>query len=326
MGLYQKFSAGCDRLGRSRFFSPKFFQYGCAASGVICSLFFLLGFVISGLVPPNKPWWNPQETTDFMITHHKRINVGAALIVISGMFYLPLSAAISAQMRRIPNLHYSVSILQVASGAAGVWAFSLPVRFDLPFLPLKFKRLTLVMDYQEILLCVANYDLDRPVDITQALMQLFWLVAFMPWPTFLVQNVAFAYAILTDTRAKPLFPKWMAIVNVITPLCFVPASAMGVTRRGPLSWNGARSSFSSFSLCIPCITDNYHLVVTFWVPGMTFCLQLFIDSACLAIAVSNEPEGGEKIMDLFPTKAVDHQERVDEEQSRSSKENLAAQA
>lgn len=283
MGLYQKFSAGCDRLGRSRFFSPKFFQYGCAASGVICSLFFLLGFVISGLVPPNKPWWNPQETTDFMITHHKRINVGAALIVISGMFYLPLSAAISAQMRRIPNLHYSVSILQVASGAAGVWAFSLP----------------------EILLCVANYDLDRPVDITQALMQLFWLVAFMPWPTFLVQNVAFAYAILTDTRAKPLFPKWMAIVNVITPLCFVPASAMGVTRRGPLSWNGA---------------------LTFWVPGMTFCLQLFIDSACLAIAVSNEPEGGEKIMDLFPTKAVDHQERVDEEQSRSSKENLAAQA
>lgn len=65
-----------------------------------------------------------------MNAHHERINVGAALIVVSGMFYLPLSAAISAQMRRIPNLHYVVSILQIASGAAGVWTFILPVRLS----------------------------------------------------------------------------------------------------------------------------------------------------------------------------------------------------
>lgn len=57
--------------------------------------------------------------------------------------------------------------------------------------------------------------------------------------------------------------------------------------------------------------------MTFWVPGMTFCFQLIVDSICLAIAVSNEPEGGEKIMDLFPTKVVDHRECADEERSSS---------
>lgn len=60
-------------------------------------MMFFLGFVISGLLPPNKPSWTPQETVDWMRAHHERINVGAAMLMISGMFYLLLSAGISAQ-------------------------------------------------------------------------------------------------------------------------------------------------------------------------------------------------------------------------------------
>ncbi|GME53124.1 uncharacterized protein B0J15DRAFT_571027 [Neofusicoccum parvum] len=250
-----------ERLGRSPLLSPRTFQYACATSGVLCSLFFLFAFVAADFIPPTKPWWTAEQTVDFFKERKKRIEVGSALLVVSGMFYLPLTAAISAQMRRIPNLHYAVSALQLSSGAAGIFTFIMP----------------------GIILGVANFDLDRPAEITKMMVELFWITALMPWPTFMTQNFAFSFAVLTDNRPKPLFPKYIALLNVISPILFVPASAMHCTKTGPVAWNGA---------------------LTFWVLGVVFCLQLFIDSACLFRAISNEPEGGEKIVDIFPTTNV----------------------
>jgi hypothetical protein len=218
--------------------------------------------VACDFLPPIPATWGAERTVEHYRKHEKGIQAGAAMLVISGMFYLPLTAAISAQMRRIPNLHYSVSALQLASGAAGIFTFIMP----------------------GMILGVANYRLDRPVEITQVMNELFWITALMPWPTFLVQNFAFAYALLTDTRPQPLFPKPIAIVNIIVPILFIPGIAMHTVYSGPLAWNGALS---------------------FWLAGMTFCLQLIVDSFCIARAVSNEVAGGEKIVDIFPT-TVDH--------------------
>lgn len=261
MATYQKFCNLCDRLGRSRYFSPRTFQYACAVSGILCSLFFAFGFICSGFIPPTKPWWTAEQTVHFFKEHKHRIEGGSALLVVSGMFYLPLTAAISAQMRRIPNLHYAISITQLSSGAAGIFTFIMP----------------------GIILAVANFDLDRPAAITKAIVELFWICALMPWPTFMVQNFAFAFAVLIDSRPKPLFPKYIATVNIISPILFVPASAMHCTKTGPVAWNGA---------------------LTFWVPGIVFCVQLIVDSLCLVVAIRNEPEGGEKIVDMFPSSKV----------------------
>ncbi|VUC23906.1 unnamed protein product [Clonostachys rosea] len=174
------------------------------------------------------------------------------------MFYLPLTAAISGQMRRIPNLHYTVSAPQLASGAAGIFTWIMP----------------------GMILGAANYRLDRPVEITQALNELFWITALMPWPTFLVQNFAFSYAILIDSRPVPIFPKPIAIVNIIIPIIFVPGIAIHTVFSGPLAWNGAWS---------------------FWLAGLTFCVQLIVDLICLIRVVRAEPPGGETIVENFPT-------------------------
>ncbi|KAL2674290.1 hypothetical protein Neosp_012741 [[Neocosmospora] mangrovei] len=252
----------CNRVGRSKALSPRNFQYACAVSGILCSLFFFLAFVACGFVPPIPATWGAERTAEYYRKHEKGIQTGSAMLVISGMFYLPLTAAISGQMRRIPNLHYAVSALQLASGAAGIFTYMMP----------------------GMILGVANYRLDRPVEITQALNELFWITALMPWPTFLVQNFAFAYALLTDTRPKPLFPKPIAILNIIAPVLFIPGIAIHTVYSGPLAWNGALS---------------------FWLAGLLFCGQLIVDSICLARAVSSEVAGGEKIVDIFPT-TVDH--------------------
>lgn len=96
--LYLASEAQLGRIGRAKFMSARNFQYACAGSGILCSLFFLFGFVASGFIPPIKPYWTPEQTAHHFQTHEKGIQTGAALMLISGMFYLPLTAVISAQM------------------------------------------------------------------------------------------------------------------------------------------------------------------------------------------------------------------------------------
>ena len=138
-------------------------------------------------------------------------------------------------MRRIPDLHYLVQQLQLPSAAAGVWAFILP----------------------GIILAATSYRPYRPVEITQMFNDFFWICAFMPWPTFIAQNFAFSYAIIYDSRKKPLFPKELAILNIATPILLTPAIGMHYTKTGSVAYNGA---------------------MTPRVPGLAFCLQLILDS------------------------------------------------
>lgn len=98
-----------------------------------------------------------------------------------------------------------------------------------------------------------------------------WLVAFMPWPTFMVQNFAFAYSIIFDTRKNPLFPKELAIVNVLMPILFALATAMHTVYSGPFAWNGA---------------------ITFYLIGITFVIQVFMDATYLILAARREEKQG----------------------------------
>ncbi|KAK6334096.1 hypothetical protein TWF696_002598 [Orbilia brochopaga] len=246
-----------DRLGRSPILSPRNFQYACAASGILCAITFMLTFIAAGFWPPARPWWDAERTAKHYRDHETGIKAGSALIVLAGMFYLPFSVAISAQMRRIPKLHYIVSALQLAAGAAGIFVFMMP----------------------GAILAVANYRPGRSAEITEALNDLFWITVLLPWPTFLLQEFAFAYAILIDVRPKPLFPKAMAILNIVSPIIYVPAIAVHCVRSGIFAWNG---------------------VWNFWLAGVVFCIQLTLDALCLIRAIKTESEQGEKSVDSFP--------------------------
>jgi hypothetical protein len=117
------------------------------------------------------------------------------------------------------------------------------------------------------MLAVIPYRLERNPEITQALTDLFYFNLMMPWPTYIVQNWTFAYAILKDRRARPLFSKYFAYFNIVAPLFYLPGTAMPTTKTGPLAWNG---------------------VLSFWILGMVFCLQLIVDSIGLFYAIQSE--------------------------------------
>lgn len=83
----------------------------------------------------------------------------------------------------------------------------------------------------------------------------------------MVQNFAFAYAIIVDTRKKPLFPKELAIINILMPIIFSLATGMHTVYSGPFAWNG---------------------VITFYFIGFTFLVQVCADSVFLALAAREE--------------------------------------
>lgn len=94
----------------------------------------------------------------------------------------------------------------------------------------------------------------------------------MPWPTFMVQNFAFVYAIMLDSRPKPLFPKWLIPVNVIMPILFAFATGVHTHMSGALAWNG---------------------VITFYIVGFSFVVQLIIDAICLFLSARDEELSGD---------------------------------
>lgn len=108
----------------------------------------------------------------------------------------------------------------------------------------------------------------------------------MPWPTFMVQNFAFAYAIIVDRRKSSLFPKELAIVNIFMPILFSVATGMHTVYSGPLAWNGA---------------------ITFYIIGFTFVLQVCVDSVYLALAARQEErdENSEKATEVNGADGVD---------------------
>ncbi|RFU34092.1 hypothetical protein B7463_g2240, partial [Scytalidium lignicola] len=227
------------------FLPARRFYYACLVCGLLCPSFFFGAFIAADFIPPIKPWWSAERTAEHYQNHTIGIRVGAALMIFSGMFYLPYTVLISTQMNRIPWLPRGVSLLQAASGAASVFAFSLPA----------------------MVLAIAAYRPERSPEMTQMLNDMFWIFAVMPWPTFLSQNWAFAYAILVDTRAKPLFPKYMSMINMVVPLLLAPSLGLHFVKSGVVSWNGA---------------------LGFWVPGVAFSIQFLLDICCLFRAIQTE--------------------------------------
>jgi hypothetical protein len=142
------------------------FQYTAIISGLCCPTFFFAGFIAAGFIPPIKPSLSAEQTAQHYRNHEAGVRVGASLILLSGMFYLPYTALITSQMERIPRVPRGVSFLQLGSGAASIFTFMVPA----------------------MILAVIGYRVDRDANMTQMMNDAFWIFAVMPFPSFITQN------------------------------------------------------------------------------------------------------------------------------------------
>lgn len=221
------------------------FQRVCAWSGMVCVALFFAAFVFAGFVPPLKPHDSALEIATHYQDHTTAIRIGGAVMLLSGMFYAAFTAVISGQMRRIPGIHPTAIYVQLAAGAFACLTFLVPA----------------------MLLEVVAFRPDRDPETTQALNDMFWIFLIMPWPPFMAQNYAFAYAIFTDPRERPLFPRWLGYVNVWCPLIFSPAILLPFFKSGPFSWAG---------------------IFVIWIPAFVFIAQFIANVSMLLRAINDE--------------------------------------
>ncbi len=221
------------------------FQRVCAWSGLVCVTLFFAAFIAADFIPPLSPHLGANQVAAFYRQHATGIRIGGCIMLLSGMFYAAFTGVIAAQMRRIPGVPIAAVYVQLAAGAFACLTFLVPA----------------------MLFIVTAFRPDRAPGTTQALNDMSWIMLVMPWPPFMAQNYAFAYAIFTDPRRKPLFPRWLGYVNIWAPIIFSPALLLPFFKVGPFDWRG---------------------MFVFWVPAVVFVIQFITNVSMLLRAVGDE--------------------------------------
>jgi hypothetical protein len=132
------------------------------------------------------------------------------------VLYVPWSAAISVQLKRIEGRHSPLSYAQLAIGA------TLPPSF-----------IPTLYYFQN-----AAYRPERTPEAVQQLNDMGWLPFTGIIYGILVQNLVIGIAVLSDKSATPVYPRWYGYFSLWFALLYCPASLDVFFQDGPLAWNG----------------------------------------------------------------------------------------
>jgi len=193
-------------------------QRVCVWSGALFAVLFFVGFgVIARYIPPPPPARSAADVAAFYRDHANAIRTGMIISMYALVFFVPFTAAISVQLKRIEGEHTPLTYAQLGIGC------TLPVAF---FPALYYFQ-------------VAAFRPDRAQESIQTLNDMGWLPFTGIIYAIFVQNIVIALAVLSDRRTTPVYPRWYGYFCAWTALLYCPASLDVFFRNGgPLAWNG----------------------------------------------------------------------------------------
>jgi hypothetical protein len=197
-------------------FSPTLLKL-CGWCGVAFLVLLGIGWIpLAHFVPPPAPSDSAPQIAHFFAQHRDGIRFGMILTMIGSTLLMPFFAAMVIHMRRIEGRHSVLAWIVLGLGAI----------FVLEFIYLAFF-------WQ-----VATFRAGRSSALIQLLDDMAWIPFLGLTSTAIVQNIAFGWAILTDKRANPIFPRWLGYFNFWVALLFTPGTFNMFFKHGPLAWNG----------------------------------------------------------------------------------------
>jgi hypothetical protein len=87
------------------------------------------------------------------------------------------------------------------------------------------------------------------------LYDLLWFLFLIPWPPFMLWQFVLGFAILSGSNTGVMFPRWIGYFSL---------------------WAGALELFSMLSVFWYSGPFSYNGLVTFWVPGLSFFIWVFV--------------------------------------------------
>jgi hypothetical protein len=195
-----------------------FRQKLCIWAGPVSLACFLIGMSFTGFALPMSSELKPQEIVAFYQQHRVGIRIAAMFGMFCAGFMMMFAAAISAQLQRIEGRSTPWVFVQLMGGVMGNLPFALA----------------------GIIWTVAAFRPERSPEITQAINDLAWFVLELPAPTAAIQFLAIICLVLGDRSSDPVFPRWVAYLNIVAALAFLPGVAAGLlVDYKAMDWNGA---------------------------------------------------------------------------------------
>lgn len=174
-------------------------------------------FAVAGWFPPQRPYLGADEVAQIFRDDALRIRLGMTLLALGGVFWWPMSAAISSQLRRIPQVGHVFAATQLASAAGSALAVLFPAY---------------------VWLALAFRPGATSPDTLQLLNDFSWIAFVSMYPPGFIQNLAIAAAVLMDRSDKPVYPRWVGYASLLAAIDFVAGALVPFFTRGPFSWNG----------------------------------------------------------------------------------------
>jgi hypothetical protein len=195
-----------------------FRQKICIWAGPVSLACFLIGMSFTGFSLPMSSELGPREIVAFYEQHRTGIRIAAVFSLFCSGLMMMFAAAISAQLQRIEGRTTPWVFVQLMGGVMGNLPFALA----------------------GIVWTVAAFRPDRSPEITQAINDLAWFLLELPAPTAIIQFLAIICVVLGDGAEDPVFPKWVAYLNIVVALAFLPGVLGGVlVGCKSMDWNGA---------------------------------------------------------------------------------------
>jgi hypothetical protein len=220
----------------------------CAWSGVpFVSLFFIGLLVLAHFVPPLSPNSSAEQITAIYQGETNSIRTGLLLCFLGTMFMLAFGAAIVGQTKRIKGVAPTINTLQTASFACAVLIIIFPIMcwWTAAFRP--------------------N---GRPAETIQLINDLGWLCFVVGFAPYITWCASVGLAVLSDTSATPLFPRWAGYLSFVVALAQMPPGLLVYFKTGPFAWDG---------------------VVSFWIPLFDFFPWILV-MIVLTVRAINRPD------------------------------------
>jgi hypothetical protein len=212
----------------------------CARCGPAFVTIFFGGLIFAGQFPVFSPSITAEQLAHYYQTDTNVIRIGLCIAFVGTALYLPFTAAISSQLRRMEGSTPVLTYAQLAGGLGGLVNFLIPT----------------------LLLILAAFRPERSPEITQTLHDLAWMIMVIVLNTNCVQYFAIARAVIKDNEVnpEPIFPRWIVYVNYITGLSFFIDVLVAFYKGGPFAWNGLMCLYVPAIIWIGWIFSMTHVL------------------------------------------------------------------
>lgn len=189
---------------------------GWCGIGTIVMLVIGLG-PLAHMTPPPSPLIEAEEIAAHFRQNATGILAGSFLVNIAVALSIALVAGISAEIRRMEGASAPVlGYVQLATGTAASIFLMLPA----------------------MILSVAAFRPERSAETILMLHDFATFATFLPFSVATMEAWVIAAAIFADRSARPIFPRWLGILNMLAGLSYVPMGLVAIFKTGLFASNG----------------------------------------------------------------------------------------